>query len=112
MIFSPIRGSYEGLCPLVPSMATEAATVLIVDDEPLNIDLLEQELGAAGYRTVSAASGEDAIVLAAKSETGLDAARRDDGRHRRLRDLQAAESERGDTHDSGHLSHGTYRHLR
>ncbi len=30
------------------------ALVLIVDDEPLNVDLLEQELDAAGYRTISA----------------------------------------------------------
>jgi formate hydrogenlyase transcriptional activator len=52
-------------------LVTSAATVLIVDDEPLNIDLLEQELGAAGYRTVSAASGEDAIVLAARARPDL-----------------------------------------
>ena len=56
-------------------MATEsastAATVLIVDDEPLNIDLLEQELAAAGYRTLSAASGEEAIAKAAKGVPDL-----------------------------------------
>jgi formate hydrogenlyase transcriptional activator len=52
-------------------LVTEAATVLIVDDEPLNVDLLEQELGAAGYRTVAAASGEDAIVLAAQNRPDL-----------------------------------------
>ncbi len=46
-------------------MATEAGTVLIVDDEPLNVDLLEQELGVAGYRTVSAESGEQALARAA-----------------------------------------------
>jgi formate hydrogenlyase transcriptional activator len=44
----------------------EAATVLIVDDEPLNVDLLEQELGAAGYRTECARSGDEALALAAK----------------------------------------------
>ena len=48
-------------------MATDGATILIVDDEPLNVDLLEQELDTAGYRTVSAASGEDALALAANS---------------------------------------------
>ncbi len=54
-------------------MATEsaAATVLIVDDEPLNVDLLEQELAAAGYRTLSAASGEEAIAKAAKAVPDL-----------------------------------------
>jgi hypothetical protein len=29
-------------------LEADAATVLIVDDEPLNVDLLEQELAAAG----------------------------------------------------------------
>ena len=55
-------------------MATEpadAATVLIVDDEPLNVDLLEQELAAAGYRTLSASSGEAAVAAAAKSRPDL-----------------------------------------
>ena len=54
-------------------MATEpaAATVLIVDDEPLNVDLLEQELAAAGYRTLSAGSGEEAIAKAAKAAPDL-----------------------------------------
>jgi len=49
----------------------EPATVLIVDDGPLNVDLLEQELGAAGYRTLSATSGEEALAAAAKSRPDL-----------------------------------------
>ncbi len=52
-------------------MATDAGTVLIVDDEPLNVDLLEQELAAAGYRTIAAESGEDALAAAAKSKPDL-----------------------------------------
>jgi DNA-binding NtrC family response regulator len=52
-------------------LAAEPATVLIVDDEPLNVDLLEQELGAAGYRTLAAASGEEALAVAAKSQPDL-----------------------------------------
>ena len=47
------------------------ATVLIVDDEPANVDLLEQELTDAGYRTLAAASGEEAIVSAARSKPDL-----------------------------------------
>jgi formate hydrogenlyase transcriptional activator len=47
-------------------MAAETGLVLIVDDEPLNVDLLEQELGAAGYRTLAASSGEQALGLAPK----------------------------------------------
>jgi DNA-binding NtrC family response regulator len=45
--------------------------VLIVDDEPLNIDLLEQELGAAGYRTVSARNGDEALALVTISPPDL-----------------------------------------
>jgi DNA-binding NtrC family response regulator len=52
-------------------LAAEAATVLIVDDELLNRDLLEQELLEAGYRTISAANGKQALELAAKSRPDL-----------------------------------------
>ncbi len=52
-------------------MATDAATVLIVDDEPFHVDLLEQELGAAGYRTVRASTGEEAVALAAQAQPDL-----------------------------------------
>ena len=51
--------------------APDRATVLIVDDEPLNVDLLEQELEAAGYRTVAAHSGEQALALAARAQPDL-----------------------------------------
>ena len=52
-------------------MATEAATILIVDDEPLNVDLLEQELSGAGYRTICATSGEEAVETALKNPPDL-----------------------------------------
>ena len=41
--------------------AEDPGLVLIVDDEPLNVDLLEQELGAEGFRTIAAASGEETL---------------------------------------------------
>jgi DNA-binding NtrC family response regulator len=44
------------------------ATILIVDDEPANVDLLEQELADAGYKTLSAPSGERALEIAPKSD--------------------------------------------
>ena len=47
------------------------ATILIVDDEPVNVDLLEQELADAGYRTLAARSGEEGIELAAREEPDL-----------------------------------------
>jgi DNA-binding NtrC family response regulator len=52
-------------------LAPEAATVLIVDDEALNRDLLEQELQDAGYRTVSAESGAQALEIAARDRPDL-----------------------------------------
>src|SRR5689334_9514429 len=50
---------------------TNTATILIVDDEPLNVDLLEQELSDAGYRTLSATNGDEALSAAAKSAPDL-----------------------------------------
>jgi DNA-binding response OmpR family regulator len=38
-------------------------TILIVDDEPKNIDYLEQELEGFGYSTISAANGEEALAI-------------------------------------------------
>jgi formate hydrogenlyase transcriptional activator len=52
-------------------LATEAATILVVDDEPLNVDLLQQELAGAGYRTLAAASGEAALATARESRPDL-----------------------------------------
>jgi DNA-binding NtrC family response regulator len=49
----------------------DGATVLIVDDEPFNVDLLEQELDAGGYRTLAAANGEEALALAAQHRPAL-----------------------------------------
>ena len=36
--------------------------ILIVDDEPFNIDILEQELTDLGYQTLSASSGPEALA--------------------------------------------------
>jgi DNA-binding NtrC family response regulator len=52
-------------------LAPDAATVLIVDDEPFHVELLAQELGAVGYRTVGASSGEEALALAAQAQPDL-----------------------------------------
>jgi len=41
----------------------QPARILIVDDEPLNIELLEQELEDQGYQTCAARSGEEALRL-------------------------------------------------
>ena len=52
-------------------LATDKPVVLVVDDEPLNIDLLEQELDAAGYDTSAATGGADALTLAANERPDL-----------------------------------------
>ena len=43
----------------------EAARLLIVDDDPINRELLGDLLQAMGYRTLAAANGEEAIATAA-----------------------------------------------
>jgi adenylate cyclase len=40
---------------------TERSKILIVDDEPFNVDYLEQELEYLGYETISAANGNEAL---------------------------------------------------
>lgn len=40
----------------------EPPKILIVDDEPFNVDYLEQELQECGYQTVSAANGQAALI--------------------------------------------------
>src|SRR5512140_130707 len=39
-----------------------SARILIVDDEPFNVDYLEQELEEAGYATLTAANGQEALT--------------------------------------------------
>ena len=45
--------------------------ILLVDDEAANVDLLEQELADAGYRTLSASSGEGALEVSRKEKPDL-----------------------------------------
>jgi adenylate cyclase len=45
--------------------------ILIVDDEPLNIDLLEQELDQLGYETISAGDGQAALDTLASEAVDL-----------------------------------------
>jgi len=52
-------------------LATDKPVVLVVDDEPLNIDLLEQELEAAGYGTIAATAGAEALTIAANERPDL-----------------------------------------
>ena len=38
------------------------ATILIVDDEPSNVDMLSQELDDEGYHILTASDGEEALI--------------------------------------------------
>ena len=42
----------------------DAPLILVVDDNPVNVDILRTRLEAHGYRTVSAADGEEALIAA------------------------------------------------
>jgi DNA-binding response OmpR family regulator len=48
-----------------------SAKILIVDDEPLNVDYLEQELEDSGYQTVSATNGKEALEKVAAEAPDL-----------------------------------------
>ena len=48
-----------------------SAKILIVDDEPFNIDLLEQQLEEQGYQTCAARSGEEALEQVAAGKPDL-----------------------------------------
>ena len=50
---------------------TKTPTVLVVDDEPLNIDLLVQELEVLGVDTISANNGREAIDYAVANPPDL-----------------------------------------
>ena len=52
----------------VPRDVTQLPTVLIVDDEPDIVDLVDRHLVGAGYRCVHARSGEEALELLERTE--------------------------------------------
>jgi signal transduction histidine kinase len=47
-----------------PAPKHELGTVMLVDDEPALLDLMQETLASAGYRVLSAADGEKALKLA------------------------------------------------
>jgi class 3 adenylate cyclase len=50
---------------------TRPSKILIVDDEPFNVDYLEQELQDLGYQTVSAGNGQEALERVATAVPDL-----------------------------------------
>ena len=63
--------------PITPAAADrlpvrrERSKILIVDDEPCNVDYLEQELEDLGYETVSASNGQEALEKVATEAPDL-----------------------------------------
>jgi len=49
----------------------ERSKILIVDDEPFNVDLLEQQLEELGYETVNATNGQEALDMVAAEAPDL-----------------------------------------
>ena len=47
------------------------ATILIVDDEPANVDMLTQELEEVGYRLLTAYDGEEALIKVQEHQLDL-----------------------------------------
>jgi DNA-binding response OmpR family regulator len=54
-----------------PGDDKRGSTILIVDDEPFNVDLLEQELDLLGYQTISAVNGQEALEHVAEHAPDL-----------------------------------------
>jgi DNA-binding response OmpR family regulator len=55
----------------MPGPAARRSKVLIVDDEPFNVDLLEQELEDLGYETLAATNGREALEKVAAEQPDL-----------------------------------------
>ena len=69
---SPPRAAAVQYTPGVPNTEREdAPRLLLVDDEPSNLDLLRQALDGRGYRLLVATSGEDALKVALRSRPSL-----------------------------------------
>jgi serine phosphatase RsbU (regulator of sigma subunit) len=49
----------------------QRSRILVVDDEPLNVDYLEQELDDLGYETVTAANGMDGLRQVAETNPDM-----------------------------------------
>ena len=54
-----------------PTAARPRPVVMVVDDEPRICQIFERVLGEEGYRVVTAASGEQALALAAEARPDL-----------------------------------------
>jgi DNA-binding response OmpR family regulator len=63
----PIPPAADATAPVLP----ECSKILIVDDEPFNVDYLEQALAEHGYETVNASNGQEALEKVATEAPDL-----------------------------------------
>lgn len=56
---------------MTEKIESEFSTILVVDDDPDILDLLEDILTLEGFQTVKAGNGEEALELFAKTDIGL-----------------------------------------
>ena len=69
------------------------ARVLVVDDVPANVKLLEARLSAEYFDVVTAMSGSEALAICERARVRHRPARRDDAGHGRLRGLPPAQGQ-------------------
>jgi len=50
---------------------SQKATVLVVDDEPFNVDVLQQELEELDYQVITASNGKEALEQIKKHQPDL-----------------------------------------
>ena len=67
------------------------ARVLVIDDVPANVKLLEARLSAEYFDVITAMSGEEGLAICERAGVRHRAARYHDARHGRLRSLPPAE---------------------
>jgi two-component system cell cycle sensor histidine kinase/response regulator CckA len=57
--------------PAITLSACDAATILVVDDEPAMLSVTARLLQRGGYHVLQAASGEEALIVAAENDFQL-----------------------------------------
>ena len=90
-------------------MTNEPATILVVDDLPQNVRLLEAILAPRGYRVVTATSGAEALERRRRRADRPRPARHPHARDGRLRGLPAPARRRRDALPAGRDDHGERR---
>lgn len=83
-------------------MTERPATILIVDDEANNRNVLRAQLANDGYELLTAASGEEALALVDQRLPDPRRARRDDAGDQRLRPRRNPQERDAHAGDSDH----------